>query len=348
MIEKESLSLNQAQQQVFTKALLTFFRQIRSAVDLKSILVGSLAERGLGISPDTADTVLSIVRHLREKIDEADGVVLEEQEDGKPLPPALKASLPKSQEMASVPPDVKPLTPMGTPPSTVPPMPQPKPEPTMGMPSAPSVTSAPTPPSAMMPSIPPSEVLPPTPKVTPPPPMPEPKPVPNIEPVQTSKPADITPVKEELWPTPKVARPSPAASNSMMHDVKAAPPRPMTAQESMGGSGRASKLMGRVEELAGMDLATWRLLDENPRIRAGKILGKVQNLEQESFIRRSQGVDAWRSSETYRLYLSLGQNSLEHGKQVAQVISEMQAQGQPTLTLDEFEAISDLNRMLRF
>ena len=47
LIEKDGLVLDQVAEQAFTKALLTFFRQIRSAVDLKTILMGSTSEHGL-------------------------------------------------------------------------------------------------------------------------------------------------------------------------------------------------------------------------------------------------------------------------------------------------------------
>ena len=106
--------------------------------------------------------------------------------------------------------------------------------------------------------------------------------------------------------------------------------------------------MGRIDELSAMDLAMWRLLDPDPRIRAGKILGRIQNLEQESLTRKHQGIDAWRSNEVYQLYLMLGQISLEQKKDVAAVIQELQSAGRQTLAIEEFEAISDLNRMLRF
>ena len=65
-------------------------------------------------------------------------------------------------------------------------------------------------------------------------------------------------------------------------------------------------------------------------------------------MRRSQGIEAWRNSETYQLYLEIGQRSLERGMQIKQLIDEYTSQSKPTLLLDEFEAISDLNRMLRF
>lgn len=110
----------------------------------------------------------------------------------------------------------------------------------------------------------------------------------------------------------------------------------------------ANKLMGPIDELAAMDLATWRLLDPDPRIRAGKILGRIKNLEQESLLRKSQGVDAWRSNEVYHRYLEIGQKSLEQKTDVSAIIRSLEASGRMTLALDEFEAITDLNRALRF
>jgi hypothetical protein len=48
------------------------------------------------------------------------------------------------------------------------------------------------------------------------------------------------------------------------------------------------------------------------------------------------------------MYVAVGQASMEHDFSVEQVIKEYQAKGNEIITLEEFEAISDLNRQLRF
>ena len=158
-------------------------------------------------------------------------------------------------------------------------------------------------------------------------------------PLQSPRPLSPLPQVESGRIT-KMQRPTIVSDRpALITEVKRQPRRP---------AWDAGKPMGRIDELAAMDLDTWRMLDSDPRIAAGKILGKIQSLEQESFTRKSQGIAAWRGSDVYRQYMMLGERSLETRRDVADIIRELRSKGADTLSIDEFEAISDLNRMLRF
>ncbi|MDP2586862.1 MAG: hypothetical protein Q8P32_03775 [Candidatus Komeilibacteria bacterium] len=108
------------------------------------------------------------------------------------------------------------------------------------------------------------------------------------------------------------------------------------------------KLVGPMEELSLLTLETFRRLGETPAERAQKIGAKINLLAKESLAKKALGLNAWRQSPLYKLYVTLGQASMEHGLDLAAVINEYSGQGNEILTLDEFNAITDINKQLRF
>jgi len=314
LAQKHKLKLSANDLRIFTKILLTYFRQMRSSAETREMLLGPKSESSLEFKPEVVDHIIMVARHLKDKIEQADGIVVEADQPEK----KLSDKVPPKEELKTAKPILaKPVQPLPES-EPKPPLEPTKPEPAKASDKYPDLwpeKEDQTPPAEMQPEAPISTATAPA----------------------TEGPS-IKKIEEEEGKLPKVSRPKPFDSDiSILQDVKQPPKKK-----------RKGQLTGRVDELAGMDIATWRMLDENPRIRAGKILGKIQNLEQESFTRKSQGIDAWRGSEVYKMYMYLGQKSLEHGKNVEQIISELMTKGQPTLTIDEFGAISDLNRMIRY
>jgi len=337
LADKHALTLTGDAFSAFSKIILSYFRQMRSTVDIRASLTGATEDGGFGISAEEADRILSIVRHLKQKIEEADGVVIEEGAEGRETPAQAEPKQPTPKQSAPVKPEASHA----------------------GMPS---LADAPTGQEAPQPAVPAEKKPQPAQPAAeekeekeeqkeqpsaPPPAVNVPKPSygaqeqPPTEPVKRqtrSRPSIRTINERENEKMPKVVRPTEQKSDtSFIQDVK----RPAPRQQK-------SHLTGPVDELSGMDLQRWRMLDEDPRIRAGKVLGKIQNLEKESYMRKSQGLQAWRGSEVYQHYLHLGQMSLEKGKDVSGIIDELTKSGKETLSLDEFEAVSDLNRTLRF
>jgi len=108
------------------------------------------------------------------------------------------------------------------------------------------------------------------------------------------------------------------------------------------------KLAGPTEELASLTLQTFRRLGSEAVSQASKISQKVDLLGEQSLIKKAQGIQAWRHSPLYKIYLAIGQASMEHGLSVQKVINQYLSQGREIMTLEEFEAISDLNKQFRF
>jgi hypothetical protein len=158
------------------------------------------------------------------------------------------------------------------------------------------------------------------PKSIPPPPPAPPRPVPVV-PVPPKR---VIPIRERS-----------AGARPMMSDIR----RPDVP----------TRLVGPIEELRNVtldDFRQWGGGEASGSVR--KVFEKIGLLGQESFSRRVEGVQAWRSSSVHALYLEMSRASLEQGKDVKDVVSSRQASGQPCLTEAEFHAIVDLNRQLRF
>jgi hypothetical protein len=107
-------------------------------------------------------------------------------------------------------------------------------------------------------------------------------------------------------------------------------------------------MVGPVDELRQMDIATFRTLGATPADQAAAVVAKVQALGRDSLARRAEGLAAWRESEVYTVYRSIGINSIQSGQSVAQVTASLFRENKPTLTEAEFNAVADCNQRLRY
>lgn len=130
----------------------------------------------------------------------------------------------------------------------------------------------------------------------------------------------------------------------------------MAANRSLGDSGRPRiedikykpKLVGPVEELAQLQIRDFRQLSDNPQKAADIIRGKIDNLGEEALSKKVEAIKAWRESEIYKTYLELGSKALMESKNIKDLGNELKAGDKKYLTEEEFYAIMDLNKTLRF
>ncbi|MFA6322520.1 MAG: hypothetical protein WCX71_03505 [Candidatus Buchananbacteria bacterium] len=108
------------------------------------------------------------------------------------------------------------------------------------------------------------------------------------------------------------------------------------------------QLLGPVEEIKTMNLTDFRRLNSDPQKATEKILEKIELLQDQSLVEKIRGIKAWKESEVYQMYLSLGNQAMAEKKTIAQVISERQSLNQPTLSNEEIEAIIELSQKLRY
>ncbi len=130
-----------------------------------------------------------------------------------------------------------------------------------------------------------------------------------------------------------------------MEDV--APPQ-FLKKISKTGAGFRPKVMGPIDELKYMDLISFRRLDQDLVKIVEKIKEKINLLEEEDYTKRFSGIKAWRTSPVNKLYLKMGQASIGESKPIDIIIEERKAAGKEYLNSKEFEAVTDLNRDLRF
>lgn len=110
----------------------------------------------------------------------------------------------------------------------------------------------------------------------------------------------------------------------------------------------APKVSGPIEELRQMTLEEFHRLSKDPQMAVQKIKDKLELLGDEDFTRRVEGIKAWQESGVNRHYFALLKDSLMRGVPPAGLIEEYAKAGKATITKDEFTAIMELNRDLRF
>jgi len=96
-----------------------------------------------------------------------------------------------------------------------------------------------------------------------------------------------------------------------------------------------------------MNLATFRRLSPDVGVACQKISTIINSLGKQSLARKTMGIKAWRSSPLYKQYLLVGQMSMESGKPIPDVIKEFIDTHGDGLSLSEFEAVGDVNRLIR-
>lgn len=106
------------------------------------------------------------------------------------------------------------------------------------------------------------------------------------------------------------------------------------------------RLIGPVDELQLMTLTDFRRISDNVQQRVSKLIEKVELLEEDSYIDRIKGIEAWRGSEVNSLYIQMGYEALIQGKTIEMIIEERANNKKPHLTLEEFFALGELNKHL--
>ncbi len=105
-------------------------------------------------------------------------------------------------------------------------------------------------------------------------------------------------------------------------------------------------VMGPVQELR-MSLEDYGRLATTPAQRIAKIKEKIAILEKQEYAKRLEGVAAWKNSEVFALYVLLGQESVLSGTSIEDTITKRKADGKPSFSVEDFQALTQLNKELR-
>ncbi|PIW36289.1 MAG: hypothetical protein COW24_06060 [Candidatus Kerfeldbacteria bacterium CG15_BIG_FIL_POST_REV_8_21_14_020_45_12] len=129
-------------------------------------------------------------------------------------------------------------------------------------------------------------------------------------------------------------------------------PQPvMTDVNSSGRNFPASSqplVMGPIEELSSMTALEFRRLGATPEAAVSKIIEKIELLGQESIQKKSDGITAWKESPLNNEYLEIGRESFERSVPVEGIIESRKRDKPDGISITEFQAISDINKQLRF
>ena len=109
-----------------------------------------------------------------------------------------------------------------------------------------------------------------------------------------------------------------------------------------------AKTVGPVEEIFRLTPDDYRRLGKTLAEANDKIAEKLDLLEEDSYLKRAEGVKAWKKNAVHRLYLEIGRESMERNMAISDVIRQRQEANRPTVTEEEFHAIADLNKRISF
>lgn len=175
--------------------------------------------------------------------------------------------------------------------------------------------------------------------------------VPALKKEEPPKPVQPVPIVTEKPPVVPASVPAPIPVPQYVNAVPRQPVRRLQVaphnddRPVMQDIKQPPRPMGLVEELAAISLQDFRKFG-TPVDAAHHVLEKISLLTEDSFLKRSEGIQAWRSSEIYRLYLMVGQESMATGKSIETLLTEKASSQVPSLTPQEFAVIADINKQL--
>lgn len=294
----------------FKNIIVSFFRDVRTSIETKIIFKRNSQIGGMGLNQETTDRIMEILEKEKPRINK------ESLKEIPPLSPKVPPSLPKP---APPPPQPKTVA------RVEPPQP-PQPVPTLQSKIIPQF-KLPVPVvkqksvEEKKPLVEPKEDLKIQPELKIPP-----KVSPEAPPKADHQPAETRVEKEEM----PIHRPAPETGKTTVEEIKVQP-----------------RVYGPIDELKTITLIDWRRWG-SPKEVAKKIQDKINLLAEESLVKKSEGIKAWKGSEVNQLYLDIGVESINQGKSVNEIISQRKQQNKPTLSEEEFNAVVELNQKLRF
>ncbi len=105
----------------------------------------------------------------------------------------------------------------------------------------------------------------------------------------------------------------------------------------------STKLYGPIDELAAFKIEDLRRLAKDPKEAINKIKDKLDLLEDESIVKRTEGIKALKTSPLYKSYADIMNKAMKEGMSFEQVLKQ-----NPTMTIEEFRSIMELNKSLKY
>ena len=126
------------------------------------------------------------------------------------------------------------------------------------------------------------------------------------------------------------------------------PTKPSLARTHIEDIRPPQRLTGPMEELRTLALGDFRHLSKDPKAATEKILDKIELIQKDGYKERLVAIQAWRESPLNRWYIANTQEALSRGLTTEALLREKQAAGADVPTVQELQAIVQLNTQLRF
>jgi len=156
-----------------------------------------------------------------------------------------------------------------------------------------------------------------------------------------TEPAPTQEAKKPAGPAIADIKPAPAERSK-----KSSVPAPQTGSSPSSKKG-PDKL--QLEKPADLEAVSPRVLDAEPA-DAGKMTARlkeeIQDIANKSGASRPEIVEAWKKSRLYHVYIEMGNDSMQQGKSIPEVAAARKAGGNSYLTEPQFNAVSEISRLL--
>jgi hypothetical protein len=103
------------------------------------------------------------------------------------------------------------------------------------------------------------------------------------------------------------------------------------------------QLIGPIDELAVFKIEDFRRLSKNPLEAANRLKNKLELLEDESIVKKGEGIKALKSSPLYKAYSDIMNQAIKEGRSIVEIIKAASI-----LSEAEFKAIMELNKSLKY
>jgi hypothetical protein len=149
--------------------------------------------------------------------------------------------------------------------------------------------------------------------------------------------------------TPSTLPVAPQPANKIAPQMTDIKPATATTAKVVTKEVSAAPAEFQFASVADLKSASPRILDQEPA-DATKLIARfkeeIQDIANKSGATRPQIVAGWKESQIYKTYVDMGNDSLQQGKNIQETAAFRKAAGKPYLTEAQFNAVSEISRLL--
>ncbi len=154
-------------------------------------------------------------------------------------------------------------------------------------------------------------------------------------------------VKSETKPTTTSSNPAASPVISQTNIRRERPIAVETDRPKILEVKPASRLVGPLDEIEQTSLRDLRRFKDQPNAFIDRMKERVHLLEEESFEKRVQALNAWRKSPLFQQYLEVVRTALERNVSIPEMVGSIDETQSSFMSLHEWQTINHLNRELK-